>query len=72
MAGRSIVAQRCWTLMPLVSSTSARGRPLFGHEYQSLRRPTMLLWSFGRFPLFRLGDPILAGRSAVAFLARLM
>ncbi|MCI89017.1 hypothetical protein A2U01_0110305, partial [Trifolium medium] len=58
--------------MPLVSSTSARGGPLFGHEYQSLRGPTTLLWSFGRFPLLGQGDPILAGRGAVAFLARLL
>ncbi|MCI28385.1 hypothetical protein A2U01_0049585, partial [Trifolium medium] len=45
-ARRSVAAQGCWALVPVVSPTSARGRALFGHEHQSLRRPTTLLWSF--------------------------
>ncbi|MCI75289.1 hypothetical protein A2U01_0096557, partial [Trifolium medium] len=28
---RAIVARGRWIAMPVVSSTSARGRPLFGH-----------------------------------------
>ncbi|MCI44789.1 hypothetical protein A2U01_0066028, partial [Trifolium medium] len=71
-ARRSVAAQRCRTLIPLISSASARGWPVFGHNYYSLRRPTTLLWSFCRFTLFGGGDPILAGRRAVAFLGRLL
>ncbi|MCI37884.1 hypothetical protein A2U01_0059111, partial [Trifolium medium] len=36
MVRRRVAVQRCWTLMPLVSSTFARRRPLFSHEDQPL------------------------------------